>query len=260
MPLNIPDQNKQSHYQLWLCSLVDIEQLAPQYRHWLSAAEITKVNAYATQGKQQRALLVRIFVRYILSLYCHKLPQELLFLYDINGKPQLIQNPLSNNVQFNISHSGDYLLVGVSCTNESASLGVDIELIKLRTNINGISSHFFHPNEQSKLEVLPSALQRQYFFQLWCLKEARLKATGQGLSQSLASFEADVSLAEIINVRQLANNQLRFFSSSVSETHWSTIAGIINSHYCFALCAQTPIVMDALDCHWLDIHSLTAIA
>ena len=43
---------------------------------------------------------------------------------------------------------------------------------------------------------LPSERQTEAFFRCWCLKEAYLKALGEGLSTPLASFDVSVSPGE----------------------------------------------------------------
>lgn len=102
-----------------------------------------------------------------------------------HGKPvvSLHQNP--NNIEFNLSHAGEYVMVGIS---DNGPIGVDIEKIKGK-DWQPIAKRFFHPLEVEQLEQADDA--NQLFFQLWTLKEAFVKAIGHGLSYGLEKFAID---------------------------------------------------------------------
>ncbi len=84
-------------------------------------------------------------------------------LYYENGKPYTKVSPIS------ISHSGDFVLVGVS----DSEIGVDMELIKPYNK--RLITRFFSKDEQ---EFIKSDTD---FFLIWTVKEAFLKLTGEGL-------------------------------------------------------------------------------
>ena len=84
-------------------------------------------------------------------------------LYLKNGKPYTEISPVS------ISHSGDFVLVGIS-ENE---IGVDIEIIKPFDK--RLISRYFTPAEQKFIKTDDD------FFAIWTVKEAYLKMTGEGL-------------------------------------------------------------------------------
>ena len=92
------------------------------------------------------------------------------------GKPCL----RSGSLFFNISHSGELAVCGVS----DKELGVDIQTQdKCRT---ALARRFFQPNEQ---RAIACADDPDYeFTRLWTLKESFIKATGKGLAQPLNSF------------------------------------------------------------------------
>jgi 4'-phosphopantetheinyl transferase len=82
-------------------------------------------------------------------------------------------------VQFSVSHSGDYALLGF---RRGGLVGVDIERINEQTPIDEIAPTICSPAELALLGSLGPAARRQTFFRLWTLKEAYLKALGVGLS------------------------------------------------------------------------------
>lgn len=80
---------------------------------------------------------------------------------------------LSTKFDFNISHSGQYVI----CAFVSGALvGVDIELIK-EVNISDFSSVF---SEYEINEILENPNPSKTFFKFWTLKESFIKAEGSG--------------------------------------------------------------------------------
>lgn len=93
--------------------------------------------------------------------------------YGENGKP------LCDNICFNISHSGDFVILGSS----ENPIGVDIE--KTSDYHEKVAKRVFTDNEQKWLEDD----KKNRFYQLWTLKESVMKATGKGLQLTPNSFE-----------------------------------------------------------------------
>src|SRR5262249_12254488 len=56
------------------------------------------------------------------------------------------------------------------------------------SDLGNLAARFFSPAEAAELEMLPSDLQRERFFELWTLKESYIKARGRGLSLGLSKF------------------------------------------------------------------------
>ncbi|QYJ77836.1 4'-phosphopantetheinyl transferase family protein [Shewanella acanthi] len=161
----------------------------------LSEDERTKVARYRSPQAQNNGLVVRAALRSLLSTSAPLQPNEWCFEYGNRGKPSLTQEQYKlTGLDFNLSHSGDWLLIALStqpeCKDKSALLfGVDIERERVKTDIHPILNHYFSPAETNALLALgDEKLQRQRFFDLWALKESYIKATGLGLAQSLKSF------------------------------------------------------------------------
>lgn len=100
-----------------------------------------------------------------------------------NGKPLLAE--ASQNVFFNYSHSGDYAAFGFTV---ACDLGVDIEHTQRHRNFAGIAKSFFTDAEARELLTLEGAQQKQRFYEYWTLKEAYLKARGEGIFAGLNTF------------------------------------------------------------------------
>lgn len=85
---------------------------------------------------------------------------------------------LDNEVSFNISHSGGYIICAVSITNE---VGIDVE--EIRDVPMEDFTNLFAKVEWDK--VIESENKLHAFYSLWTKKEAFLKVIGCGLSQPL---------------------------------------------------------------------------
>jgi len=94
-----------------------------------------------------------------------------------NGKPQLVER--SSGIAFNKSDSGELIVVAVARDRE---VGVDIERIDVGRNIDAVAARFFSRAESLQLDGVDAAERPRRFYVIWTAKEARLKATGRGLS------------------------------------------------------------------------------
>lgn len=94
---------------------------------------------------------------------------------DSFGKPYLP----NENIYFNISHSGNYVVL-VSDDNE---IGIDIE--EIREIPEGVANRCFTTDEINYLNANYSEVN---FYKIWTAKESILKAIGKGFSVNPNSF------------------------------------------------------------------------
>lgn len=111
----------------------------------------------------------------------------------VHGKPFLA---LQHAPRFNLSHSGDWLLVAVCSDPCIAALGVDVEHERGRPiRIMRLARRFFTPAELARLSRLSGEARTRHFYRLWTLKEAWVKAHGLALAPHLGQlcFEPDTA-------------------------------------------------------------------
>ncbi|MCP3127808.1 4'-phosphopantetheinyl transferase superfamily protein [Shewanella sp. KJ2020] len=226
---------------------------------WLSDDELAKVVRYRDPKAQMKGLQVRAALRAVLSRYADLSPHEWCFEYGPRGKPSLTASQWQQTgLDFNVSHSGDWLLIGVTKALKARSVlfGVDIERSRPKTDIYPILNHYFSPQETVALLALADeASQRQRFFDLWALKESYIKATGLGLAQSLKSFAFELKPFEQLAVESLelscqdaalrqscgVANLLSVYPNiplqtiDASSWYWQTYFGRLTEEYRFAV-------------------------
>jgi 4'-phosphopantetheinyl transferase len=83
--------------------------------------------------------------------------------------------------QFNISHSGDLILLAF---HASAPVGVDVERLQPDLDWRPIARRCLAPAQVESLLALPPAEAASAFVECWCALEAGLKARGVGLAQA----------------------------------------------------------------------------
>ncbi len=110
-------------------------------------------------------------------------PEQLPISRSERGRPQLGRPLEGQDVGW--SHSGGHLLVALG---QGVRLGVDLERIQPRPRMAEVIARFFHPDEVAWLLSLEEAARQQWFFRVWCAKEALLKAHGHGISFGLHRF------------------------------------------------------------------------
>ena len=159
------------------------------YRGILSLREARRADRFAHQRLRNRWLVSRAGLRDILAHYCDTPRREIRFGEESNGKPVLENPPRGSGIYFNLSHSGTTAAVAVT---SAAPVGVDVEQRKVVADWRPVAMRFFSSAEYRQLIDIPERQRDDAFLRCWTRKEAVIKATGEGLSADLASF--DVSL------------------------------------------------------------------
>ena len=151
----------------------------------LSCQEQEKMNRLRRPDDRQRTLLGRGVLRLVLGAWLDRDPAALRFAAGPHGKPQLLDpgpsTPQGNPPQFNISHSGDLILLAF---HAAAPVGVDVERQQPDLDWRPIARRCLAPAQVESLLALPQAEAASAFVESWCDLEAGLKARGVGLAQA----------------------------------------------------------------------------
>jgi len=171
-------------------SEIDDDSLLSRYDALLSADERARQARFRFAKDQRRHLVTRALVRTVLSRYAAVRPEDWVFSAGAHGRPAISAPRLALPLEFNISHSADLVMLGVT---SGRALGIDTESIAARSfGIDGLD-RYFAPEESAALLALPPEARRRRFFELWTLKESYIKARGMGLAIRLDDFRFELS-------------------------------------------------------------------
>ncbi|QDJ12500.1 4'-phosphopantetheinyl transferase [Mergibacter septicus] len=166
---------------------------------WLETKISDSANNFINQSVQKKRLLRKIGY-FLLWRLLHRHQLEHYFNYPFikseKGRPSfLIPENIIPKIDFNLSHSGDWVAVIVSInTNNLYSgilkIGIDIESPQKKRNFLRLLHYYATENEirwwQKQVD------QEKAFYQSWCCREAILKSSGIGIvGLSDVIFEAE---------------------------------------------------------------------
>ncbi|WP_094752130.1 4'-phosphopantetheinyl transferase family protein [Psychromonas sp. CD1] len=198
----------------------------------LSPDERKKVNRYRLPQAQNIALLTRAFIRLILSQYETQSASQWVFSISPLGKPEVTNT--KHPLRFNLSHNNNLIICAITLIND---IGCDIENLERKINAKSITQRYFSTYEQQQLNTLPQNQQNAFFFKLWTLKEAFVKATGQGLAQGLNTFSFDLSSY----TEQEKHISLSFHAQCTEKKplQWQSHLFYPDDQHCIALCVKS---------------------
>jgi 4'-phosphopantetheinyl transferase len=184
-----PTQPRANHDEIhvWRVSLDQLQ--APKFVAILDDNERMRAARFRFPQHRNRFTVARGALRTILGRYLEVEPAALQFSYGRYGKPALIKGFTNLTINFNLSHSGEFMLLAVTSGRQ---VGIDIELINQEFATTEVAERFFSHREILSLRSQAPQLQTEGFFNCWTRKEAYIKARGEGLSLPLDQF--DVSL------------------------------------------------------------------
>jgi 4'-phosphopantetheinyl transferase len=165
---------------VWRAHLDPTQGQIQRLEKFLSPDEQLKANRFYFERHRKRYIVVHGILRMILGRYLGLEPSQLVFSHGLHGKPALVPVGAGTRLQFNLSHSHELALYGVS---RNFLIGIDLERINNRIDREALAKRFFSPCEYAAIRSLPGDQKEQAFFKIWTIKEAYLKATGQGLGK-----------------------------------------------------------------------------
>lgn len=140
-----------------------------------------KVMSYRFMKDRCLSLGAELLLRDALCDFGIDRTEPLEFEYRKNGKPYLCGH---DDIFFNLSHSGDYVMCAVS----ELEVGCDIQ--KMDKADMRLAERFFTEREYHAIADLPTEEERRdMFYRYWTLKESFMKVTGLGMQLALNAFE-----------------------------------------------------------------------
>jgi len=166
---------------IWKIPVVGDELHLKHLRLMLQESELEKSKRYHQEKDRQRYVTSRAFLRTILSGYLNQPAKDIQFTIGLNKKP-FLENQGNINVHYNISHSGEWILIAIG-KNE---IGIDVEKID-----RSVLHEEIFPISFSDLElhaIKSSDVPAEKFYLCWTRKEALTKATAKGIDDDLKNI------------------------------------------------------------------------
>lgn len=200
-----PLQSREAH--VWRC---DLDTLGTS-NCWsiLNRDERERADRFHFSIHRSRFIAARGLLRRLLSAYLDRPAAQVRFDCNAHGKPDLHDRAL----RFNISHSKNQALFAFTSVH---SIGVDLEQERDDFDdekISRLAERFFGDSEIAALSTLCGGEKRAAFFRCWSRKEALLKATGEGVSGGLKTYQVSV----------LKNDAARVLSPEGASDSWTLL-------------------------------------
>ncbi len=173
---------------LWVVPLDIEDSTRQQLSHYLSPEEKKRASKFYFEHDRNHYIVARGVLRRLLAHYIDTLPEKIIFAYNEFGKPFVASPTTDTPVQFNLSHSDNWAVIGIT---RLGKIGVDIERVRTSIDPAAIGKRFFASVEVETLLAASEAKRYDIFFSCWTRKEAFIKAVGQGLTFSLQEFAVE---------------------------------------------------------------------
>lgn len=151
----------------------DVERYS---REFLSRDERERLGRYRSRESAERYVVTRSLARIVLAGRLGATPREVAVSHTGKGKPVVAEN-----LHFNVSHSGDLILLAVS---DDRAVGIDVERRRDVERVDALIARWLTPQERADVAVWVARKTglSDAFLRVWSLKEARLKALGVGIA------------------------------------------------------------------------------
>ncbi len=159
------------HSEMFILSLSD--NIGNINRSIIPDSQLDRINKYRFAEDENRRLLSRSFLYELLK---EKFDiSNFNIVYNKYQKPSLESFP---EIAFSFSYAREYVVIGISTAGK---LGVDIEFIDTKLELDGMSRQIFSNDELNRFNSLETDNRATYFFRLFSAKESLIKAFGTGL-------------------------------------------------------------------------------
>lgn len=166
---------------VWLSSL-DACVPCPDSLSLLSGEEMARLAGMGSALQRQRFSAGRVLMRRIIGQYVDQAAQDLQFIRGDNGKVELATADGQAPLYLSLSHCEGHIALALC---RDAIVGLDLETTMRRCNRDMVADRFFTAYERATLCGAQPHEQARHFFLSWTLKEAYIKATGEGFRTHL---------------------------------------------------------------------------
>jgi 4'-phosphopantetheinyl transferase len=142
----------------------------------LDRREVAQAASFRADRDRDLYIAARALTRALLAHIGERPAAAWRFAETENGKPEIIDN--ENNLQFSLSHTTGL----VACAVADFPVGIDTESRDRKQQQADLAQTVLAPGELALLTAYPSDRQPEIFLRLWTLREAYVKATGQGIT------------------------------------------------------------------------------
>jgi 4'-phosphopantetheinyl transferase len=171
---------------VWAVPLTVSQQAYENLRTTLAPDECARADDFHFEEPRRRYVIARGTLRRLLGHYLDLQPTQVELAINRNKKPRLAAKDEPSGLHFNVSHSGDLVVIAFAFGCE---VGIDVEQLREVGHMEQIAKRFFHPSEMNAVLSAPKPARNLAFLRCWTGKEAILKALGTGIVGNLAHFQ-----------------------------------------------------------------------
>jgi len=182
-------------------ALTSVDDLIRQAPHpvtsWMSPSECAVLSGISAVTRHRQFVAGHFLARRCLACVSGQPWETQVVESGPDGAPTVLSAPAPTSWHLSISHSGER----VACAVAEQAVGVDVEVIRVDRDTEGMALLCMGPREQRALQQLPAAERLRAFYARWTLKEAWLKQSSQ--REALASMEfhrSDAACADALLV------------------------------------------------------------
>jgi 4'-phosphopantetheinyl transferase len=178
----------------WLSVERDVLAYLPRWRAMLGRDEVARADQFLFADDRNTFIAAHALARAMLTEVTGLPIVNWRYVTGPFGKPAIAPCCGGDSLCFNISHTRGLAACAVTRDDE---LGLDVEASDRPADLEMASRYFAADEVRAILDAKP-AERRRLFCRLWTLKEAFIKATGEGLSRPLDSFAFSLDPIRIV--------------------------------------------------------------
>lgn len=161
---------------------------APTLAAWhgtLDAEEQKAAARFRSEADRRAYVAAHALARAMLAEAAGRPAQDWRFRRTSHGKPELATAHALPWLRFSLSHTRSLVACALAAEDD---IGLDVEALSRPEASPGLAERYFAPAEAALLAAQPRAARHATFLRIWTLKEAYVKATGEGIAAGLSSF------------------------------------------------------------------------
>lgn len=170
---------RENEIHIWCIRWPEMTDFWKNHEYILSGQELEQAGRFRFPEDRMRYIAGKVVVRILLKRYLDM--ETIDFSVNELGKPYHKKIAGKRTVDFNISHSGEFILAVFAV---GMDIGVDVQEMAECPDYREIAENFYTAEEAEDVKNEGPDL----FFQYWVAKEAYVKALGIGLGRGMDFF------------------------------------------------------------------------